>query len=394
MEKVIYVKITGIIAEYNPLHAGHIHHMKEARRLTGADYLVAVMGGNFTQRGEAALFNKFVRAEMALRAGIDAVLELPCVYALRPAELFAQGGIGILNGIGADAVAFGCETDDISEICAALEALDRANGEDRESLLRALSCGEPYPAALSRAAAGGDKRLETLFKSPNFILAVEYLKAMRKLGARMDVCAVKRTSPYHAEAGDLFSASGIRQLISLGKPGEATKLLPESVAALYERELPDGTADTERAGALILDKLRHMDASAIESPDEAEGLLNRIRLSALKSASVNELLTLVKTRRYTLSRIRRLIMNAVLLLPPAPEKVPYLRLLGIRESALDLLRELKKRSHGALVTRASELLPYSEFSAECRATELWGLMTARDDYRRAGLECRQKFIKV
>ena len=175
MSKVICVKIAGIIAEYDPLHAGHIYHMLEARRLTGADRIVCALGGAFTQRGEAALFDKYARAEMALLAGADAVVELPEVWAARPAQLFARGGVLVLNALGADALCFGCETDDTAALYEVLNLCSRRDGTFASALHKGLEDGKSYPRALSEAVFAHNPQLADLLEGPNFILALEYL---------------------------------------------------------------------------------------------------------------------------------------------------------------------------------------------------------------------------
>lgn len=392
MSKVMNVKITGIIAEYNPLHAGHIYHMREARRRTGCDALVVVLGGNFTQRGEMALFDKYARARMALTAGADAVFELSSVYAARCAQLFARGGTGVLTALGADALCFGCETEDMQTLCRAQALLEKLNAENG-ALARGLSEGMSYPAALAKAAAGKDREIFDLLRKPNFVLALEYMNELKRRGVNMEICPVLRTAPYHAEE-DTHSASGVRKLIAEGQAEAALKTLPPEIAALYRTEMPDGLAQSERLDALMLHRIRELNPEEVHSPDNAEGLINRVQACARQSATLEETVALVKCRRYTLSRIRRLIADAVLCLPQATDDVPYLRLLGARTDADALLKELKKRAAKPIVTRGALLRGDPVFQAECRATDLWGLSTGMREYRLAGREMTQKFIRV
>ena len=392
MSKVMNVKITGIIAEYNPLHAGHIYHIAEARRRTGCDYVVCVMGGNFNQRGEAALFDKFARVKMALVAGADAVFELSAVYAMRCAQLFARGGTGVLAALGVDALSFGCETEDAEKLYRAQVLLEHIDDEGHGALSHALAQGESYPRALAQAAAGEDREIFELLSKPNFVLALEYVKELKRLFSPMELCPVMRTAAYHADEPGTDSASGIRHLIAAGRADEVLLSLPPEIAPLYEAELQDGMPDMALLDALILRELRQADPDQIFSPDESEGLFNRIQTCARQSASLEELLYSVKCKRYTLSRIRRLIMDAVLKLPPVPEKVPYLRLLGAKKTARELLSELDARAEGGVVSRASQLAEDEVFQAECRATDLWGLAVRRRAYRLAGREFTNGFI--
>ena len=391
MNRVMNVKITGIIAEYNPLHAGHLYHMDETRRRTGCDYVICALSGWFTQRGEPAQFDKFARVEMALAAGIDAVFELPQVYALCPAQLFARGGVGILSALGVDALSFGCETEDVDTLLKAQDLISRVTPEDMEE---ALSRGESYPRALSAAVSDKDGSLSHLLHSPNFVLALEYISELKRVGSNAEVCPILRNAPYHEESDGENSASSVRRMLREGRRGEVLSSLPEEIAVLYRRELVSGCPDPQKLDTLLLWALRRADPGSVRSPDDAEGLFRRVQAAALGSASFEEALRTAKCKRYTLSRIRRLMMNAILSLPDAPEAPPYLRLLGAKKSAEPLLKELASRSGRRIVTRAAELKDDAVFRAECRASELWGLATGDDGYRRAGREFTRGFISL
>ena len=392
MNKVMYVKITGIIAEYNPLHAGHLYQLSEARRRSGCDYIVVALGGAFTQRGEAALFDKFARVRMALSAGADAVFELSCVYAARCAQLFARGGTGVLTALGCDALSFGCESEDLSLLYRASEGVRAMDKESAALLHDRLAQGESYPRALATAIAGGDEALFHLMAQPNFILALEYINELKRRGASMSLCPVKRTSPYHEPT--LSSATGIRTLLKEGQTEAVLGSLPDDIAQIYLAQMPDGMGDMRRLDALMLNELRRTEPGSVVSPDEAEGLFRRLQTCARHAASFEEALAQTKCKRYTLSRIRRLALDAALHLPGAPEEVPYLRLLGARREAAPLMKELKKRARLPVVSRAALLKGDPVFEAECCATDLWGLSTQRREYRLAGREFTTGLIRT
>lgn len=381
------MKITGIIAEYNPLHAGHLRHMALARERTGCDYIVCVMSGSFTQRGEPAAMDKFARAELALRAGADAVAELPAVYAVRPAQQFAMGGVDILCDLGIDCLSFGCETEDLR----ALDALSRLQDDPAlsEKLRENLAQGKSYPRALSEAAPG----MDALLRCPNAVLGAEYLRQLRRRGSSAEICPVLRDAPYHSDGADTHSASGVRQLLRDGKPEEAIRELPEDLKEIYRRE----TAFSYREDALdayILMRLRTMDPDSVATPDAAEGLAQRIKKLAQTTPCVSALIEEAKCKRYTRARICRVLVSAYLDLPAVPENAPYLRLLGTRKEASPLLKELDRRSGGRLVTSAAELRDHPVFRAECRATDLWGLGSENPAYRTAGREFTAKFLRI
>ena len=382
------MKITGIIAEYNPLHAGHIYHINETRRLTGCDYIVCVMGGSLTQRGRFAVMDKFVRARMALEAGADAVIELPAVYACAPANIFAFGGVSILDAIKADFISFGCETDDLNALYSAL-ALSRG---ESALIKQGLNEGKSYPRALGEAISARDERLGELMGLPNFTLALEYISALEALSSDIKPVVVGRTSAYHGEG--VYSASGVRELLNAGKTDEALLKLPESIQKLYLSELETGLSRPELLDAHILTVLRSVSPQSVPGPDAGEGLIDRIKNTARASASVNELIEGVKCKRYTRARIERAITAACLALPNAPAKIPYLRLLGAKKEASHLIKELSLRSGGLLSGDPTKLIGNPYFEAECRATDLRGLTTQSPLYRRQGRELTSGFVSV
>ncbi len=388
------MKITGIIAEYDPLHPGHIRHMQKARAETGADFIAVALGGAFTQRGAPALFDRFVRAEMALLAGADIVVELPQVYACRAAEVFARGGVDTLDALGCDALSFGCETDDLSRLRAALKARRALDTERNGALLAALKEGKSYPRAAQEALTGIPQAQEELISEPNFILGMEYLRAMEALSSAMEPHAVLRSAPYHAASDGAASAGAVRRLIAEGRLSAATAGLPAQIAAVYLREKERGLSVPGALDACVLHALRTAEAGGASIWDEAEGLYARLLRLSRESTSVEDLIARVKCKRYTRARIERLIAAVCLNLPPAPPRVQYIRVLGFRKDARPLLKELSRRARLPLVTSAAELKNDKCFRAECRAVDLWGLSTASPEYRRAGREFTEKFIRI
>lgn len=390
MYKVMNVKIAGIIAEYNPLHGGHTYHMDVTRRETGCDYIICALDGAFTQRGEPAVMDKFARVRMALEAGADAVVELPQVYALRPAQLFARGGVGVLNAAGADVLSFGTENADAEQLERLYEAV---NAETTQSEIKnRLAQGKSYPRAVSEAVDSLFPTLAGLLDGPNNSLGIEYIAEIRRLNSGMRPFAVKRTAAYHDES-TVFSASGVRTLLRGGRVQEAADGLPEAIKEIYDREIGRGLSDYEVLAPLALTLLRRADG---ERPTQngGEGLENRLIAAAKGSATLEGLFEAVKCRRYTMARIRRLALEMLLELPLAPDTVPYLRLLGMRKTASALISEMDKRSGGRLVTDPAKLKNNDIFLAECRATDTWGLSTPDPAYRRAGREYTEGFIKV
>ena len=328
------MRIIGIVAEYNPFHNGHKFLIDTVKR--SGDIVIAVMSGNFVQRGDVAVFEKFERAEAALFCGVDLVLELPVESALSSARDFALAAVDILIAAGATHIAFGSECGDISMLRKAAAAADdeRVN----ETTVQRLRAGETYAKARSEAVAeifGEDTAF--VLNTPNDILAVEYIRAVNELGA-LEPIAVKRVGAMHDDrsaVGTFAGAMAVRELILSGQ--DYRNFVPETAYNIYKDLVP---ARIENAESAVLCHLRRMNADDFSVYDVSEGLHNRIYSAVRTAGSLNELQTLIKTKRYTLSRIRRVIMNAVL--ETSGKTCPYLRVLGFTESGADLLRGISK----------------------------------------------------
>lgn len=391
------MRVAGVIAEYNPFHRGHAHHLAQARAMTGADVLVVVMSGPFTQRGEAALLSPGARARMALESGADAVFALPVCWSVRDAEHFALGGVRLLQLLGADVLAFGAEDADIARLRAAAELLEAPPSAMTSVLRRGMDAGLPYPAALSAAAEEAFPCMGRLLASPNNTLAVCYLRAIRRLNAAMDAVAVPRSGAYHATALDVWpSATALRGAIERGDWQGARRAMPESAFALLREEAAHGRI--HRAGALdqaLLYRLRTMTAEAWDAlPDLSEGIEDRLRAAAGVCADRERLLLTAKTRRYPHARLSRLCTHALLDITaadlaaqPLPEK-PWL--LGLQGSALPLLRQCRERGVRIISKAADVRTEEPWFRSELRAYDVWALGCGLP----AGLGLRQGVVRL
>ena len=325
------MKTAAVICEYNPFHYGHKYQLEQTRA-AGATHIVAVMSGNFTQRGDAAIFDKYARARIALENGADLVLELPTRFSLSAAEGFARGAVGIIEALGCvDMLSFGAECGDIAALKEAAGASEYAlHTEEFQELMRK---GKSFPAALQEAVREYyTEDVCEVLSSPNNTLAVEYIKALDDIGSMIEPYAIQRSGAEHdsdAEDKGFVSASLIRKKIISGE--DWSELAP----------VIDGdTADIHRLECAILAKLRTMRPSEFENVyDAAQGLGERLYKAVRKATSLDELYFLTKTKRYTLARIRRAVLCAFLDIdkhtlnePPA-----YIRILGMNGRGREIL---------------------------------------------------------
>ena len=377
----------GSVSDLPPRHRGHARLLSHARAL-GADTVVCAMSGSFTQRGSFAALSKTARAEMAVRCGADLVLELPTPWAMSPAETFARGGVRLLALAGADTLLFGSECGDLPALRCLADCLDSPTFADH--LTAAPESGLTFAARRqSVAAALLDNAAAALLQSPNNTLAVEYLRALRHTHSAMTPCTLRREGAGHdgAPEGDTASASFLRELLRQGRGEEAAAFMPPPAANVLRRELSaHRLTDEALCQRAILSRLRTMTVEDWQTYDPGgEGLCRRMHRAAATACTVEGLLTAAKTKRYPLSRLRRMVLSAYLQLPPAPERVPYLRVLAATAAGRAHLRCLRDAGAPVLTKPADvpALGPAAEelFTLESRCTDLYVL--ARPDLTQA-----------
>ena len=342
------MRVLGITAEYNPLHNGHIYHLRRSAEETGADCTVVVMSGYFTQRGEAAILDKWTRSRLAVEHGADLVLELPFVFACARGSVFAAGAVDILKGMGVTDISFGSETGD-SEMLESLVDDLRAKGREIDELTRRrMRDGDSY-ARSYRAAAGsvlGEERA-SLMDTPNNILAIEYMKRIahwRDAGYATDVHAVKRFGSGYDDVNDeagFAGASAIRRVVSSEGAGSVAAYVPDDV----ERELvkAEDPAEAERRAFLLLQNAL-VTRDGRELSDiycMGEGLENKLKREIVRAGSMKELISSVVSRRYTEAAVRRLLVYILMDMRvyDPPSKI-YGRVLAAGEKGRKLLRRM------------------------------------------------------
>ena len=391
------MKIAGIIAEYNPFHSGHALHISVTRAKVGADAaVVCVMSGSFVQRGEPAILSKRARAEMALSSGADLVLENPTPWATASAERFAAGGVGVLCALNLPAVlSFGSECGDLDALkkCADLLSAPAM----REAVSAAMKAGVSYASAREAALSAVYREGAELLRGPNNILGIEYLKAIASLKAdKIEPLTFARIATEHdgAQSGSLAPASRLRELIRAGD--DVSAFMPESAFSVLRREIEAGLApaDILRIESAILYRLRTMtDAEYSSLPDATEGLWRRLRDAGAREATLEDVKAAVKTKRYALSRIRRMTVSSVLGITAEMQSglPPYIRVLGLNERGREVLRLARHTAKLPIITKpaAAKLLsPEARaiFNADVRASDLFRLSLPEPSNRKGGTE--------
>lgn len=352
------MKIAGVITEYNPFHNGHKLHIEETRRLTGCNYIIAVMSGNFVQRGEPAVFSKWTRARAALESGADMVIELPVVYSTASAEFFAASAVRLLDDIGCVShICFGSEHGSLDALSRIARILADEPEEYKARLKAGLDSGLPFHSARESAIAALLPVSEKILSSPNNILAVEYIKALIRLKSSIIPVTIERkTSGYSSMDidGEHASATAIRSAL-LKNDFSALSAVPGICGELYRAaaESGEGPVCYEPYFSVMLGyRLRTEQKSYIKSiMDVSEGLENRI-LSALNSASsMQDIIEFVKSKRYTQTKIQRALLHIILGITKkdftsfnACGMCQYARALGFRRTSSEIFKLIKENS--------------------------------------------------
>jgi len=352
-------KVLGIVAEYNPFHNGHLYHLNESKKLTGADYTIAIIGGSFTQRGSTSLIDKWSKAKMALLNGVDLVIELPVLYATSSAENFADGAIKILNSLNiVDYISFGAETSNVDILDKFADVLYNEPKEYQNLLAHELKKGLSFPKARENALLmyiNDIRNSVNVLSSPNNILGIEYLKALKKYNSNIQPIAIsRREADYNSTSfsNDIASATAIRNLVNNKSFDIINNLLPISSLEILMEEIRNGHMVI---GLSVFEKeiiynLRKMSVDEIRNlPDVSEGLEFAIKNAANSCNSIVEFLNIVKSKRYTSTRLQRILLYTLLGISKkdmeiSKKTLPYVRVLGFNDNGKNLISEIYSRN--------------------------------------------------
>ena len=400
------MRICGVVSEYNPFHKGHAYQIEQAKAKIGEDCaVICCMSSDFVQRGDAAILPKHLRAKAAVMGGADLVLELPAPFSLRSAEGFAQSAVDILLGTGVlTDLSFGAEDAD-PELLMETAALLLEHQTVQDTLLH-LKTGISYAAARERALYARVKEKAEILQKPNNILAVEYCKALLRRESTVSLLPVQRKGAGHDEGADVeyASASHIRALLQEEKWNDALPYLPEGCAAILKTAVRDGQAllDQTRLENAMLSALIRLDADVLAAlPDANEGLDNRLLEAIRKGRSIEDICAQAKTKRYALSRIRRMIFCAYLGITKeeSATPVPYARVLAFNDKGREVLKLARKQATLPLITKPAHAFDLGGdarkiFEREALACDLYHLALPNWKSTPWGIDWRQDAIYV
>ena len=381
------MKICGLLSEYNPFHNGHLYQIEETRKALGEDCaIVCCMSGDFVQRGQPALADKRIRAAAAVACGADLVLSLPLRYSLSSAQGFADGAVHILHMAGAGYLSFGCE-DELSVLSEVAQLISER--ELIKGTVYMMEKGMSFAAARERQLYGMIKEKAFVISKPNNILAIEYIRAINQQNTGMEPLGILRKGAGHdsPEARDgIASASAIREMARSGIEN-AREYMPRPAFEIYEKAESEGRLlnNFSRFDCAACAVLGAMTEKAFKDlPDISEGIENRLMSAVSKGRSLEEICTLTKSKRYALSRIRRLAMCAFLGIKRKEKALPsFTRVLAFNEKGRKVLSQLKEREDFFFITKPAlaKRLPkevYEEYLLEAKAADVFDM--ALDGY--------------
>lgn len=408
--------VLAIIGEYNPFHNGHLYHLNKSIELANADATILVLSGNFVQRGAPALIDKWKRAEMALKNGVDLVIELPVLYSISSAEDFAKGSIKILNSLRVvHYLSFGSECGDINTLDVFAKVLTSEPPEFKSLIQHELSKGISFPKARENALLlylNDIRKYSNILNCPNNILGIEYLKALKITKSNIEPITFTRQGVSHTatESSDSYaSGSAIREMICNNDYDELYSVVPQNTYEIIMNALRSGefVPNLNTFEKEIIFILRYMSTQEIAKlPLVTEGLENTIKEAASNCNTLDELIDKIKSKRFTQTRIQRILLYALLGYTKADvefinKSAPYIRVLGATRTGKELLSVITKNNKKLnIITSLKQFEEQNKKNKELLSllekdrlsTDLYTLGYLRNS--KAGLDYTTKFITV
>lgn len=373
------MKIAGLVVEYNPFHNGHLHHLKRSMELTNATHSIAVMSGNFLQRGEPALFDKFKRAEIAVSNGVDLVVELPTLFACQSAEFFAHGAVSLLNSLNCiDSICFGSEEGNIDLLLEISKILIDEPDEFKSILKEKLDEGILFATARSTALYEyisrnnilnlKEEKLHDILSSSNNILGIEYIKSLLKHKSSIAPYTITRIqSSYNSNtiSSNICSATAIRESLRKGNSlSEISSVIPLETLNLISKHIDNGF--NPMFDEFYFDVIRELVARDFDKLsdyfDISEGIENKIYKSIFLTSNLSELQQSIKSKRYTLTKVKRMLNNILLGITKEDmnlvkdiNKLPYIRVLAFNDKGREILKKIKLNSDIIIINKFSNI---------------------------------------
>lgn len=395
----------GIIAEYNPFHNGHLLHLEKSKEITKSKNTIVIMSGNFVQRGEPAVCNKQIRTKSALLNGADMVLELPLLYACSGADVFSYGAIDILNKTGIiDCLCFGSESGNISDFFEASEILYYESKLFKSTLSEQLKTGLSYPAARLKAISILLNKDMSFLGSPNNILALEYIKFLKMTNSKIQPFTIKREkaefNSYEIN-GSIASATAIRNAVTNNQIDKLNLCIPENCFSLFLDSILNFVPNLDNYSDILHYIIRTKSLKQLsEISDITEGLENRL-LKYSDTFLISDLISKIKTKRYTFTKIQRALLHIILDIKKSDiteiylnKGCPYIRVLGFKKESSDLVKELSEKSSVPVIINLKNDIKKLDNTAinliqkEILSTDLYYMYSSR----KTGEEYRQPII--
>lgn len=347
--------MVGIIAEYNPFHNGHLYHLKKVKEMFPDKVITLVLVGNFLNRGDISVIDKFDKTKLALEYGVDLVVELPFIFATQAADIYAYGAINILNYLNCEYLVFGSESNDIKS----LEEIAKAQLNNDLELNTYLKQGYNYPTSLAKAL---EKVTGKKINSPNDLLGISYIKSIYKLNSNIKPITIQRTNDYHSldTDSDVISASSIRLLLQEKK--DISKYVPTSTLKYIRNISLNDYFDILKHQIIIDDLTKYQDID--------ENLSNLLKKHIDKSNNIEELIMNVKSKNYTYNKIKRCLVHILCGFIKQECNIKYIRVLGFNKKGKKYLNKIKKDINIPILTNFKSIL-----NDELKYSKIYSLIT-------------------
>ena len=360
------MKKVGIIAEYNPFHNGHIYHLKETKKMFPNSYLILVLIGNFTQRGEPSIINKWDKTKIALDYGFDLVVELPVNIATESAKYYAEGAIKILNELKCDYLVFGSETNDIDLF---KDLVKKSNSKEYELKIKHfLDKGLNYPNSCSKALY---EITETIIDKPNDVLALEYIRSIYNMNSKIIPVSIKRTNNYHNNIinSNIVSATSIRK--NLNNTEKIKSVMPNCSLEKFVNISLESYFNYIKYEIITNDTLSNI-------LDVDEGIENKLKKEITSANTLDEFILKVKSKRYSYNKIKRMLLHILLKTKKDCNKeINYIRVLGLNNNGTKIIKEVKKHTKIPIITKFKK--EYEDlFKDDLKASLIYSLLTNYD----------------